>query len=56
MFKNGDATIGASWPYQESAEGRRRAGRVAIPAKGATGWADVDAARRRPAPNCAYCG
>lgn len=41
LFKNGDATIGAAWPYQTNA---LKADGVnvmdTIPAEGATGWAD----------------
>jgi putative spermidine/putrescine transport system substrate-binding protein len=56
MFKNGDATIGASWPYQESvlkSDGAPVAS--TIPAEGATGWADTwMLATQAPHPNCAY--
>ena len=56
MFKNGDATIGASWPYQESvlkSDGAPVAS--TIPTEGATGWADTwMLATNAPHPNCAY--
>jgi putative spermidine/putrescine transport system substrate-binding protein len=56
MFKNGDATIGASWPYQESV--LKSAGAPVastIPTEGATGWADTwMLATNAPHPNCAY--
>jgi putative spermidine/putrescine transport system substrate-binding protein len=56
MFKNGDAIIGASWPYQESV--LRSAGAPiasTIPTQGATGWADTwMLATKAPDPNCAY--
>jgi len=56
MFKNGDAIIGASWPYQESV--LRSAGAPiasTIPSQGATGWADTwMLATKAPDPNCAY--
>jgi putative spermidine/putrescine transport system substrate-binding protein len=56
MFKNGDAVVGASWPYQESvlvADGAPVAS--TIPTEGATGWADTwMLATNAPHPNCAY--
>ena len=56
MFKNGDAIVGASWPYQESvlkADGAPVAS--TIPTEGATGWADTwMLATNAPHPNCAY--
>ncbi len=56
MFKNGDAVLGASWPYQESvlaADGVPIAS--TIPKEGATGWADTwMLATKAPHPNCAY--
>lgn len=56
MFKNGDAVVGAAWPYQTNT---LRADKVAvadtIPAEGATGWADTwMLASKAPHPNCAY--
>ena len=56
LFKNGDVTVGAAWPYQTS---QLRAvnfpiGEV-IPKEGATGWADTwMMAAKAPHPNCAY--
>jgi putative spermidine/putrescine transport system substrate-binding protein len=56
LFKNGDAVIGASWPYQTNtlqADGEPV--RDMIPKEGATGWADtwmLSAHARHP--NCAY--
>jgi len=56
MFKNGDAVVGASWPYQESvlrSDGVPIAS--TIPKEGATGWADTwMLATNAPHPNCAY--
>lgn len=56
MFKNGDAVIGAAWPYQQStlqADGAPVAS--VIPKEGATGWADSWLlATNAPHPNCAY--
>jgi putative spermidine/putrescine transport system substrate-binding protein len=56
MFKNGDAVVGASWPYQESvlrSDGVPIAS--TIPKEGATGWADTwMLATKAPHPNCAY--
>jgi putative spermidine/putrescine transport system substrate-binding protein len=56
MFKNGDATIGAAWPYQTNAL-KASGAPVAdiIPQEGATGWADTWLlAAKAPHPNCAY--
>jgi putative spermidine/putrescine transport system substrate-binding protein len=55
-FKNGNATVGAGWPYQVST---LRADKFpigdAIPSEGATGWADTwMLAAKAPHPNCAY--
>jgi putative spermidine/putrescine transport system substrate-binding protein len=55
-FKNGDATVGAGWPYQVSALKATKfpIGSV-VPAEGATGWADTwMLAAKAPHPNCAY--
>ena len=56
MFKNGDAIVGAAWPYQESVlkdDGAPVAS--TIPTEGATGWADTwMLATNAPHPNCAY--
>ena len=55
-FKNGDATVGAGWPYQVSAlKGVKFPIGAVIPAEGATGWADTwMLAAKAPHPNCAY--
>jgi putative spermidine/putrescine transport system substrate-binding protein len=55
-FKNGNATIGAGWPYQVSA---LKADKFdigdTIPSEGATGWADTwMLAAKAPDINCAY--
>jgi putative spermidine/putrescine transport system substrate-binding protein len=55
-FKNGNATLGAGWPYQVST---LRADKFpigdTIPSEGATGWADTwMLAAKAPHPNCAY--
>jgi putative spermidine/putrescine transport system substrate-binding protein len=55
-FKNGNATVGAGWPYQVSA---LKAAHFpigdTIPSEGATGWADTwMLAAKAPHPNCAY--
>jgi len=56
MFKNGDAVIGASWPYQQSILQSDNAPIAStIPVEGATGWADSWLlATKAPHPNCAY--
>lgn len=56
MFKNGDASVGAAWPYQTNS---LKASGVSvadtIPQEGATGWADTWLlATKAPHPNCAY--
>ncbi|MGD0593672.1 MAG: ABC transporter substrate-binding protein [Acidimicrobiales bacterium] len=55
-FKNGDATVGAGWPYQVSAlKGIHFPIGSVIPKEGATGWADTwMLAAKAPHPNCAY--
>lgn len=56
LFRNGDATIGAAWPYMTNTL-RDSGATVAetIPAEGATGWADSwMIAARAPHPECAY--
>ena len=55
-FKNGNATVGAGWPYQVSA---LKADKFdigdTIPSEGATGWADTwMLAAKAPDINCAY--
>ena len=43
LFKNGDAVVGASWPYQTITlqDATRRRSKDLIPSEGATGWADT---------------
>jgi putative spermidine/putrescine transport system substrate-binding protein len=56
LFKNGDAVIGASWPYQTNTLKAAKAP-VAdlIPKEGATGWADTwMLSAKAKHPNCAY--
>lgn len=56
LFKNGDSTIGASWPYQTNTLKAAKAP-VAdlIPKEGATGWADTwMLSAKSKHPNCAY--
>jgi putative spermidine/putrescine transport system substrate-binding protein len=56
LFKNGDAVIGASWPYQTNTLKDAKAP-VAdlIPKEGATGWADTwMLSAKAKHPNCAY--
>jgi len=56
LFKNGDATIGAAWPYQTNTLNADNVGvKELIPIQGATGWADtwmISAHAKHP--NCAY--
>lgn len=55
-FKNGNASLGAGWPYQISSlkSDKYPIGSV-VPAEGATGWADSwMLAAKAPHPNCAY--
>ena len=55
-FKNGNAIVGAGWPYQVSTlkAAKFTIGSV-IPSEGATGWADTwMLAAKAPHPNCAY--
>ena len=56
LFKNGDAVLGASWPYQTNT---LKAAKVPvvdlIPVEGATGWADTwMLSAKSKHPNCAY--
>src|SRR5215831_10404746 len=55
-FKNGNATIGAGWPYQVSTlKADHFTIGSTVPAEGATGWADTwMLAAKAPHPNCAY--
>jgi putative spermidine/putrescine transport system substrate-binding protein len=56
LFQNGEAVVGAAWPYQTNtliAAGAKVAD--TIPKQGATGWADTWLlAKDAPDPNCAY--
>ena len=56
LFKNGDAVVGASWPYQTiTLQDSGAPVKDLIPREGATGWADtwmLSAHARHP--NCAY--
>lgn len=56
LFKNGDAVVGAAWPYQTNV--LRAAGvpvADTIPEEGATGWADSwMLSAKAKHPNCAY--
>jgi len=56
LFKNGDASIGAAWPYQQSTLlADKVAVKSLIPVEGATGWADTwMLAAHAKDPNCAY--
>src|SRR4051794_11135800 len=55
LFKNGDALVGASWPYQTNTlQAGKAPVRDLIPREGATGWADtwmISAHAKHP--NCA---
>jgi putative spermidine/putrescine transport system substrate-binding protein len=56
LFRNGDATLGAAWPYQTNT---LQAAKVAVadtlPTEGVTGWADTwMISAKSPHPNCAY--
>ena len=56
-FKNGDVSLGATWPYQTLyAAGREGAGQGRRSRRRATtGWADTwMLAAKAPHPNCAY--
>ncbi len=56
LFKNGDAVIGAAWPYQYSTLIADHAPvQQTIPSQGATGWADTwMLSSHAQHPNCAY--
>ncbi len=56
LFKNGDAVIGAAWPYQYSTLIADKAPvQQIIPIQGATGWADTwMLSAHAKHPNCAY--
>jgi len=55
-FKNGNATVGAGWPYQVSTlKAANFPIGTTIPSEGATGWADTwMLAAKAPHPNCSY--
>jgi putative spermidine/putrescine transport system substrate-binding protein len=56
LFKGGDATIGASWPYQTlTLQAAKVPVKELIPKQGTTGWADTwMLAKKAKHPNCAY--
>jgi putative spermidine/putrescine transport system substrate-binding protein len=56
LFKNGDAVIGASWPYQTNTLVAAKVPvKDLIPKEGATGWADTwMLSAHAKHPNCAY--
>jgi putative spermidine/putrescine transport system substrate-binding protein len=56
LFKNGDAIIGASWPYQTNTLVADKVPvKDLIPKEGATGWADTwMLSAKAKHPNCAY--
>ena len=56
LFKNGDATIGASWPYQTNTlQAAKVPVKELIPKEGATGWLDTwMISKKAKHPNCAY--
>jgi putative spermidine/putrescine transport system substrate-binding protein len=56
LFKNGDAVIGASWPYQTNTLVAAKVPvKDLIPNEGATGWADTwMLSAKAKHPNCSY--
>ncbi len=56
LFKNGNAVVGASWPYQTiTLQGDKAPVKDMIPKEGATGWADTwMLSAHAKHPNCAY--
>jgi putative spermidine/putrescine transport system substrate-binding protein len=56
LFKNGDVTIGAAWPYQTNTlQADKVPVKDLIPVQGATGWADTwMLSAHAQHPNCAY--
>ncbi|HUO69337.1 MAG TPA: ABC transporter substrate-binding protein [Solirubrobacteraceae bacterium] len=56
LFKNGNAVIGASWPYQTNTlQAAHAPVKDLIPSEGATGWADTwMLSAHAKHPNCAY--
>jgi putative spermidine/putrescine transport system substrate-binding protein len=55
LFKNGSATVGASWPYQTNTlQAAKAPVKDLIPKEGATGWADTwMISAKAKHPNCA---
>jgi putative spermidine/putrescine transport system substrate-binding protein len=55
LFKNGSATVGASWPYQTNTlKAAKATVQDLIPKEGATGWADTwMISSKAKHPNCA---
>jgi putative spermidine/putrescine transport system substrate-binding protein len=56
VFKNGDADLGAAWPYQTiTLQDAKAPVADTIPSEGATGWADTwMLSSHAQHPNCAY--
>jgi putative spermidine/putrescine transport system substrate-binding protein len=56
FFKQGDAVIGTSWPYQVNAlKGDKQPVEALLPEEGATGWADTwMMSSQAKHPNCMY--
>ncbi|MDA3922175.1 MAG: ABC transporter substrate-binding protein [Salinisphaera sp.] len=56
LFKNGDAVIGAAWPYQTNTLAKDGVPVAdVIPSEGATGWSDTwMLSAKAKHPNCAY--
>jgi putative spermidine/putrescine transport system substrate-binding protein len=56
LFKNGDVTVGASWPYTTGAlQAAKVPVKEIIPKEGATGWLDTwMLSKKAKHPNCAY--
>jgi putative spermidine/putrescine transport system substrate-binding protein len=56
LFKNGDAVIGASWPYTTGQlQAAKAPVKEVIPREGATGWLDTwMLSSKAKHPNCAY--
>jgi putative spermidine/putrescine transport system substrate-binding protein len=56
LFRNGDAVVGAAWPYQTNTlQADNAPVKDMIPSEGATGWADTwMLSAHAQHPNCAY--
>ncbi|MCW2952305.1 MAG: transporter, periplasmic spermidine putrescine-binding protein PotD [Conexibacter sp.] len=56
LFRNGDAVVGAAWPYQTNTlQADKAPVKDMIPSEGATGWADTwMLSAHAQHPNCAY--